>query len=767
MQKILGRCAAAIVVAATLLATGSIVSVGQLQAQDAVPTLLAPKPTDSQAPAADTAPTAGPNLETYLDDALLAMVYPDADRVGPVEGEPPAAAVYKGDDLVGYVFEQYDVVQGVGYSKRPFHMVIGLDLSGHLTGARLAMHVEPIAILGRTDDDFHKYVEQFAGIDIRRGVSVMLDLSGSALEGDKFAMRGSAGDVSKLTPVDAVSRTTTSSILFSDSIVRSARIIARTRGIALDARDLGQRLDMESFTPMPWVALIDDGALAHLRLTIADVAAAFAALPDDAKAPRKVRLSPDDEIFVDLYAAVISPAGIGVNLLGRTWYDQYISGRNIEDVILFVATKGTYRFHGDDPADAAQFSRLRLFQGDTEIAFGPSLMKTLPFHHATEAPDLDEIGLFFFSGDAALDPTRPWRLELAVDGDGDTPAQAIFPVDYTLPERFILAQPEVESPIDAATDAMVADDASIGIDWRQSWTNQSRNIVLLLVTLGVLVVLLSLQDQIARRRRLHRWLRIGFLAWILIWLGWYAGAQVTVINLLNIAQSIVFDFDWAFFMVEPLIFIITAFVALGLFFWGRAIFCGWLCPFGALQELLNNIATALRVPQWRIPEGLHQRAIAIKYVAVLALLGLTFYSFDLAIMGSNIEPFKAAIIFRFDAPLAAVAYAMILLVCGLFVERAYCRFLCPLGAGLAILGRVRMFNWLKRRPECGNPCRRCERVCPTGAIGRSGAIDMNECFYCLDCQVTYYDSHECPPLAARRKSDRAPLQGAPVPAAAE
>jgi len=36
-------------------------------------------------------------------------------------------------------------------------------------------------------------------------------------------------------------------------------------------------------------------------------------------------------------------------------------------------------------------------------------------------------------------------------------------------------------------------------------------------------------------------------------------------------------------------------------------FCGWLCPFGALQELLNNIAQALKVPQFRLPWGLHER----------------------------------------------------------------------------------------------------------------------------------------------------------------
>ena len=62
-----------------------------------------------------------------------------------------------------------------------------------------------------------------------------------------------------------------------------------------------------------------------------------------------------------------------------------------------------------------------------------------------------------------------------------------------------------------------------------------------------------------------------------------------------------------------------------------------------------------------------------------------------------------------------------------------------------------MFNWLKRHPECGTRCRICETVCPVGAIKRSGEIDMNECFYCLDCQVTYADDRICPPMIARRK----------------
>ena len=713
--------------------------------------------------AAAQEPAAPPNLETYLDGALLETVFPGADSHGPVEGDPPAAAAYSGGELVGYIYEQYDVVEGVGYSKRPFHLVIGLRLDGVIAGARLTMHVEPIAILGRTDDDFHRYLTQFPGIDVRRGVSVVLDMSGAILEGEKFAMRGTAGDTSRLVPVDAVSRTTTSSILFSDSIIRAARAVARSRGVSLSEAPSRRAVDFDRFADRTWPELVAEGSVGALRLAVGEVAAAFEALPE-ARAPRKVRLSPDEDPYVDLYVALVSPPAIGVNVLGRTWYDQYVSGRGVDDLILLIATAGETGFQDPGADTPERFARLRLSQDGRELPLGPDYVKTLPFLHAKDGPELAERGLVFYSPEDGLDPGKPLRFELAVAGEpprgaaADTaPPAAVFALEYRVPEAALL--PEPDPPAEAAVSADGGSSlaapaetaAPAGPDWRPIWDANRERIGLLAATLALLLVILSLQDVLARRRALLRWVRIAFLAWVLGWLGWYAGAQLTVIGLLNIAQSLHDGFEWAFFMVEPLVFILTAFVFLMLFLWGRAIFCGWLCPFGALQELLNKAAVALKVPQIRLPDRLQERLFAVKYAIFLGLLVLTFFAYDLAIAGSNVEPFKTAIVFRFDAPLAAVAWAAALLGAGLFVERFYCRFVCPLGAGLAILGRVRMFDWLKRRAECGNPCHRCEAVCPTGAIRRSGRIDMNECFYCLDCQATYYDDHECPPLVTARK----------------
>ena len=105
----------------------------------------------------------------------------------------------------------------------------------------------------------------------------------------------------------------------------------------------------------------------------------------------------------------------------------------------------------------------------------------------------------------------------------------------------------------------------------------------------------------------------------------------------------------------------------------------------------------------------------------LVLFGVSLYSLALAEQLAEMEPFKTAIILKFQRewPYRGL-FAVAVLVAGLFIERFYCRYLCPLGAALAIPGRLRMFDWLKRYRECGNPCQRCGNECMVGAIHPEG-----------------------------------------------
>jgi NosR/NirI family transcriptional regulator, nitrous oxide reductase regulator len=118
--------------------------------------------------------------------------------------------------------------------------------------------------------------------------------------------------------------------------------------------------------------------------------------------------------------------------------------------------------------------------------------------------------------------------------------------------------------------------------------------------------------------------------------------------------------------------------------------------------------------------------------------------------------------------LALRLYALVLLGIGLFVERFYCRYLCPLGAALAIPARMRMFDWLKRYRECGNPCQTCANECMVQAIHPTGEINPNECHNCLNCQVLYQSKTKCPVVIRQAQAARAasPRAGhAPRPAA--
>jgi NosR/NirI family nitrous oxide reductase transcriptional regulator len=146
----------------------------------------------------------------------------------------------------------------------------------------------------------------------------------------------------------------------------------------------------------------------------------------------------------------------------------------------------------------------------------------------------------------------------------------------------------------------------------------------------------------------------------------------------------------------------------------------------------------------------------LKYVSLAVLTAAAVHGLATMAVAAEIEPFKTVISLHMERTWPYVAFALVILVAGLFVERAFCRFLCPLGAVMAIGGRLRLrrFTSLKRRKECGSPCQLCANRCPIQAIEPSGAINMDECFYCLDCQIIHNDATVCPPLVYEAKRNR-------------
>ena len=325
-----------------------------------------------------------------------------------------------------------------------------------------------------------------------------------------------------------------------------------------------------------------------------------------------------------------------------------------------------------------------------------------------------------------------------------------FELGYELPDKYVKTNPVTATASAPPIASTTTDDAPVEPVWRQIWRAKLAQVGVLIAALLVLTGVFFFQDWLVRRPVFYDRFRLAFLGFALVWIGWYAQAQLSIVNVMTFAGALRTDFRWEYFLVDPLIFILWFATAASILFWNRGAFCGWLCPFGALQELANRGARSIGVPQLSLPFGVHQRLWAIKYIIFLVLFGVSLYELAAAERLAEIEPFKTAIVLRFMRDWPFVAFAVVLLAMSLFVERFFCRYLCPLGAALAIPARLRMFDWLRRYRECGNPCQRCANDCPVQAIHPEGHINPNECIQCLHCQMLYHHDQKCPVMIQRR-----------------
>lgn len=690
-------------------------------------------------------------------------VFPGATRFGRPEGQPPILPVYAGEHLLGYVYLNTDFSGAVGYSGKPVNMLIGIDTHGVIKGFKLVEHKEPIVLVGVPEQRVVEAVNKLIG--------VRMDLV-------------AAGEQRPPQP-DIVSGATVTILVMADSVVRSAVRLVRSGRLESKGATAGKgspaaerAIDPGQTEVRDWASLLGDGSIRRLHLTVAEVNEAFARSGNAAAAANPQPGNPNDT-FIDLYVALLGVPTIGNSLLGTAGYEHLVRRLKPGQQAILVAGNGIYSFKGSGYVRGGIFDRVELLQGGFGTRFRDRNHERIGDIAAAGAPSLREIAVFTVPEDFDFDPTERWELQLLVQR-ATGPREKVyltFDVGYTLPERYLKREKATASAAvkegtgkekdGVAAEAIASQEEPL---WKQMWRRNVVSVVITSIALGVLTGIFFFQNQLVRRPRVYTWVRRGFLIFTLVWLGWYANAQLSVVNVLTFSNSLITGFNWEFFLTSPLIFILWSSVAAALLFWGRGPFCGWLCPFGALQELTNSAAKALRVPQIRVPWDLHERLWPIKYIIFLFLFGMSLYSIAFAEQLSEVEPFKTAIILKFIREWPFVLYAAALLGAGLFIERFFCRYLCPLGAALAIPGRVRMFEWLRRWPECGKPCQRCANECPVQSIHPEGHINVNECIYCMHCQELYWDDQRCPHMIqirlkrAKREALSSPsMRGAPTP----
>jgi NosR/NirI family nitrous oxide reductase transcriptional regulator len=648
-----------------------------------------------------------------------------ADSFGEIESTIPVMPVYKGSKKLGYAFITSDFVNTNGYSGKPIDILVAVDMQGVIRSINLLRHAEPIVLIGIPEARIKAALDKNVGKDIV----------------DYVASEGAAHKV------DAVSGATVTVMVMDDTILNSTIMVARAYGLGglrPKKKQLGPEytVDLNIDVLKDWQALVDEGAVRKLSLTVAAVNQAFEAVGDPL-AIAKPEPGPAEDNFIELYAAVVSIPSIGRSLLGEVEYKNLMERIEPGEQAILLAGDGRYSFKGSGYVRGGIFDRFQVIQNDKSFRFHDYGHKRLRKVAAAGAPDLKDVDLFRTPAELEFDAATPWQLELLV-GRPTGPTSKVFTtfdLSYTPPKQYL------QIVVPTLSDLLSFEDPEL---WQKMWLRRIPEISILLIALVGLTGIFFFQNWFAKRPKLLDRVRIGYLIFTLFGLGWYAKAQLSVVNILAVINSMTTGFDWGFFLMEPLIFILWGSLLIGLLFWGRGPFCGWLCPFGALQELMNRCAKALKVPQLKVPWSLNERLWALKYVIFLVLFGFSLHSLAWAERLAEIEPFKTTIILQFARDWPFVLFAAAVLLPGLFIERFYCRYLCALGAALAIPGRLRMFEWLKRYKDCGTPCQRCSNECMVQAIHPEGHINVNECQYCLHCQAVYFNTHQCPVMIQKR-----------------
>jgi NosR/NirI family transcriptional regulator, nitrous oxide reductase regulator len=226
---------------------------------------------------------------------------------------------------------------------------------------------------------------------------------------------------------------------------------------------------------------------------------------------------------------------------------------------------------------------------------------------------------------------------------------------------------------------------------------------------AVLTGALAMTAWLAVKKRSRRglvWMSVFSLAYF----GFYRQGCICSVGSVQNVSLALFNDTYSIPLTALLFFVIPLLFALA---YGR-VFCAGVCPLGAIQELsgikplkLNkNIEVALAT-------------VPFIYLAVAVLFAATKSQFLIC----RYDPFIG--IFRLDAPYTMIVFGAMLLLSGIFLNRPYCRFLCPYGVLLNIFSRFAGKHLTITPAECTN-CRLCEEVCPYNAIIPSNIETMRD-----------------------------------------
>ncbi len=669
-----------------------------------------------------------PDIDHYLSNQYVIGDLNSNVPVWPLFSRESADANEK-PRLVGYAFESVDFEPVRGYGGKPINILVAIDTEGNFLLSKLIDHREPLFRSEAGIAKLTEFASQYVGITVRHETHLQNFRAKTSHDEKRAYLHGiQAGTVT----AKAIDRT----------ILQSAASVARAHEDAAKTGNIIGEGDSVAFTKgnlrnvevkaLSWEQLLSRRMVEPMVLTRGQIEKAFAGTR--AAGADKVAADKPDEIALELHVALASLPQIGRNLLDdEGWRLLVANMRDSQALVvsesgpLFKMMYESQRIVDDLPFVLKQDGKTIMLRS---IAYDKGLV--VPGYPATARAHV-----LIVDSATPLDPARPFELSFRIGRRFGTFPNQIVHAEFALPYRFHGWRVTLSNWRDA--------------DWVEAWSKRGAEIAVLLAGLAVLsIALLRQRTTVGTGRRLKIF-RIGYLLFTLGFIGWFAQGQLSVVNITASIEALATGNDLSFLLADPMTVILWIFVGVTLLIWGRGTFCGWLCPFGAFQELVSLIATRIGLKRRRIRGSTDRKLKGIKYLVLASVIGTIWLAPASTELAVEVEPFKTAISLYFARDWPYVAWAVGLLALSVFVYRGYCRYICPLGAALAVFNPLRRWGWIARRDACGTPCQTCRHRCEYQSIAPTGKVAYSECFQCLDCVAIYHDDTQCLPLIQERK----------------
>jgi NosR/NirI family transcriptional regulator, nitrous oxide reductase regulator len=631
-------------------------------------------------------------------------------------------------DVAGYVFESIDLAPIAGYAGKPVNLLISIDAKGTFTGVKVLSHHEPIFTHGASEETLFRFVEQYKGLSLTDNIKIT------------SASNAGQAQAASAKLIDGVSRASVSVRIVNETALTAALKVARAK-LGVGGGPAGGEGAVMQVKPDSGQTFSDEALLAKSYIfkgviRTADVDTAFGPgfKNDVDPGPNTDPKAAETEVWI----SYLSVPEIGRAVMGKDGYEKLKVDFRPVDHLLLVATRGRYSLRSSSHRAGAVPDQILIQQDGLVININDAFVRQVPVTSAL--PKDVNWTLLKVLSESGFDPTRPWNLVLNVARKNSSVyAQRVikeFPVTYKAPVEFFEA---VEPPLSG---------------WRAVWHEQRAQIGFTLAALLVLGLVLLNPKRLPTQHKHFALFRNIYLAVTLCGIGWWAQGQLSILNILGVINTAKEGGSFGYLLFDPVSLILWVFVLGSLVLWGRGTFCGWLCPFGAFQEFASKAGKWMGAPQLRVPYALDRKLRLLKYGVLAALIGAALYSTTLADQLAEFEPFKTSITLGFNRTWPFVAWAAFVLYISTFLYKGFCLYLCPLGAALSVMGRVRALDWIPRRAECGSPCKLCSARCEYGAIEPKGEIKYDECFQCMECVVIIQDPKTCVPevLATRKRA---------------